>query len=180
MKARDLAAPYPTVRVDSSAAGAARILTEAGRPALVVVDEHDHPVSILPASQVLRLVIPSYIQDDPTLARVVDEDFADHMCDSLAGKTVAELLPKEGPKLDLVEPEDNAIEIAAIMAGNRSPLVAVVDGKRRQGADDRCDHACRACSRSCCPARITDPRLRSSVSLLQRAQPSVDPVALTQ
>lgn len=105
------------------------MLTELGRPALVVVDEHDHPVAILPASQVLRLVIPRYIQDDPALARVVDEAFADHMCDSLVGKTVAELLPDQGPKLVIAEPDDNAIEIAAQMAGNRSPLVAVVEGR---------------------------------------------------
>ncbi|MDZ5619202.1 CBS domain-containing protein [Nocardioides bizhenqiangii] len=129
MRARDLAAPYPTVHADAPAVDAARILTEAGRPALVVVDDHDHPTAILPASQVLRFVIPRYIQDDPALARVVDEEFADHMCDSLAGKTVAELLPREGPKLVVVEPDDNVIEIAALMAGNRSPLVAVVDGK---------------------------------------------------
>lgn len=129
MKARDLAASYPTVRADSPAADAARMLTERGRPALVVVDEHEHPVAILPASQVLRLVIPGYIQDDPTLARVVDEDFADHMCDALIGKTVAQLLPEQGPKLVVVEPDDNAIEIAALMAGSRSPLVAVVDGR---------------------------------------------------
>lgn len=129
MKARDLAASYPTVRADSPAADAARMLTERGRPALVVVDEYEHPVAILPASQVLRLVIPGYIQDDPTLARVVDEDFADHMCDALIGKTVAQLLPEQGPKLVVVEPDDNAIEIAALMAGSRSPLVAVVDGR---------------------------------------------------
>ena len=44
---------------------------------------------------------------------MVDEEFADHMCDSLAGKTVAELLPDDGPKLIVVEPDDNVIEIAA-------------------------------------------------------------------
>ena len=129
MKARDLAVPYPTVRSDAPAADAARLLTGLGRPALVVVDEHEHPIAILPASQVLRLVIPRYIQDDPALARVVDEAFADHMCDVLTGKTVAELLPDNGPSLLVIEPDDNAIEIAAIMAGSRSPLVAVVDGK---------------------------------------------------
>ena len=122
------------MHAEAPAAEAARILTEAGRPALVVVDDHDHPTAILPASQVLRFVIPRYIQDDPALARVVDEEFADHMCDSLAGKTVAELLPKDGPKLVVAEPDDNMIEIAALMAGSRSPLVAVVDGRGREAA----------------------------------------------
>jgi CBS-domain-containing membrane protein len=132
------------------------MLTEIGRPALVVVNDHDHPVAILPASQVLRLVIPRYIQDDPTLARVVDEAFADHMCDALAGKTVAELLPDQGPKLVLVEPDDNAIEIAALMAGNRSPLVAVVDGT---GAKAPMLGAITVASllSALLPERITDP-----------------------
>jgi CBS-domain-containing membrane protein len=129
VNARDLAAPYPTVRSDSLAADAARLLTEHGRPALVVVDEHDHPTAILPGSQVLRLIIPRYIQDDPALARVVDEAFADHICDSLRGKTVAEVQPIDAPKLIVAEPDDNVLEIAAQMAGSRSPLIAVVDGK---------------------------------------------------
>lgn len=156
MKARDLAAPYPTVRADAPATDAARILTELGRPALVVVDDHDHPLSILPASQVLRLVIPRYIQDDPALARVVDEAFADHMCDSLAGKTVAELLPENGPELVVIEPDDNAVEIAAIMAANRSPLVAVVDGR---GATAPMIGAITVASllSALLPERITDP-----------------------
>lgn len=132
MKARDLAAPYPTVRASQPAADAARTLTEAGRPALVVVDDHEHPIAILPASQVLRLVIPRYVQEDPGLARVVDEAFADRMCESLQGRTVAELLPDKGPELVVVEPDDNVLEIAAQMAANRSPLVAVVDGRGRE------------------------------------------------
>ena len=34
----------------------------------------------------------------------------------------------------VLEPDDNVIEIAALMAGNRSPLVAVVDGKGKQAS----------------------------------------------
>lgn len=128
MKARDLARPYPTVRADSPGTHAARILTQDGRPALVVVDEHDHPVAILPASQVLRFVIPRYVQDDPTLARVLDEEFADHVTDALGQKAVSDLLPDAGPALVVADPDDNVVEIAAAMASNRSPLVAVVEG----------------------------------------------------
>lgn len=156
MKARDLATPYPTVRQDSPGAEAARLLTEAGRPALVVVDENDHPVAILPASQVLRMVIPRYVQDDPTLARVVDEDFADHLCDVLSGKTVAQLLPDQGPPLVIAEPDDNVMEVAAMMAGNRSPLVAVVDG-RGKAAPMIGAITVATLLAELLPARITDP-----------------------
>ena len=124
-------APYPTVRLDSGAIDAARLLDEHNRPGLVVVDEHDHPVAVLPGSQVLRLLIPGYVQDDPNLAGVLDEQFVDHMCDTLIGKTVAELLPKDRTGLPVVSPEDTVLEIAALMAVKRSPLVAVVDGSGR-------------------------------------------------
>jgi len=114
------------VRLDADAAEAARLLTEHGRPGLVVVDEHDHPVAILPGPQVLRFLIPDYIQDDPALARVVDEGFIDEICAALDDRTVRSLLPTGKAALPLVEPDDNLLEVAAAMAAAQSPLVAVV------------------------------------------------------
>lgn len=131
MQAHELAAPYPTVRMDTLALDAARLLTEHNRPGLIVVDELDHPIAILPGSQVLRLVIPGYVQDDPTLARVLDEAYADRICDVLADKTVRDLLPRDRVPLPVVAPDDTVLEIAAIMAANRSPLVAVVEERSK-------------------------------------------------
>lgn len=132
MKAREIAEAYPTVRLESGAVEAARLLTEHNRPALVVVDAHDHPVAILPGSQVLRLVIPGYLQDDVNLAAVVDEQFIDQMCDALIGKTVAELLPRDRAALPVVGPDDTVLEVAVLMVTERSPLVAVVDGSGKK------------------------------------------------
>ena len=134
MKARDLAVPYPTVRMDTDALTAARLLTEHNRPGLIVVDDDDHPIAVLPGSQVLRALIPSYIQDDPTLARVLDEEYADAICDKLAEHTVRELVPKDRPALPVANDDDTVLEIAAMMAANRSPLVAVLDGKGKQAS----------------------------------------------
>ena len=126
MHAGDLAAPYPTVRVDADGLTAARLLTEHNRPGLIVVDENDHPVAVLPGSQVLRMMIPSYVQDDPTLARVLDEESADKLYEVLADKTVRDLIPKDRVPLPVVAADDTVLEIAAIMAANRCPLVAVI------------------------------------------------------
>lgn len=115
--------------MSTDALTAARLLTEHNRPGLIVVDEHDHPVAVLPGSQVLRVLIPTYVQDDPTLARVLDEEFADSICDKLADHTVAELVPKDRPALPVANDDDTVLELAAMMAANRSPLVAVLDGK---------------------------------------------------
>ena len=128
MNARELAEPYPTVGLHSGAVDAARLLTEEVRPGLIVVDEDFHPVAVLPGAQVLRLLIPGYIRDDRNLAGVVDQEFVDHMCDALEEKTVAELLPRDRSPLPIVGPEESELEVAALMAAQRSPLVAVVDG----------------------------------------------------
>ena len=131
MQAHQLASPYPTVRMDTPAAEAVRVLTEHSRPGLIVVDDDEHPLAILPGSQVLRMLIPRYVQDDPTLARVLDEDFADKMYEALADKTVRDLMPRDKVPLPVVAPDDTMLEIAAIMAANRSPLVAVVEERSR-------------------------------------------------
>jgi CBS domain-containing protein len=129
VQARELAGPYPTVQVEADGLTAARLLTEHNRPGLIVVDENDHPVAVLPASQVLRMMIPSYVQDDPTLARVLDEKSADELHKVLAEHTVRDLIPKDRVALPVVAADDTVLEIAAIMAANRCPLVAVVEGE---------------------------------------------------
>lgn len=134
VKARALARPYPTVVDTSGAVDAARLLTEQDRPGLIVVDGQDRPVAVLPGSQVLRLLIPGYIRDDRTLAGVVDDDFVDHMCDALEGRSVAEVLPKDRSRLPVVGPDESVLEVAALMAAERSPIVAVVEGPGTKGA----------------------------------------------
>ncbi len=134
MQARDLAVPYPTVTMQTDALTAARLLTEHNRPGLIVVDDQDHPIAVLPGSQVLRVMMPTYVQDDPALARVLDETFADSMCATLSERTVKELVPKDRPVLPVANDDDTVLEIAAMMAANRSPLVAVLDGKGKDAA----------------------------------------------
>jgi CBS domain-containing protein len=131
MHAENLALPYPTVRESTPAMEAARLLAGQNLPGLVVVDEADRPTTVLPGTQVLRMAVPAYCQDDPALARVVDEAAADVFLRGLGGRTVAECLPRERRELPVVDPDATVLEIAALMARTRSPLVAVA------GADGR-------------------------------------------
>lgn len=127
MRARDLAGPFPTVALDTPAIDAARLLAGQDLPGLIVVDEQGQPLTILPGTQVLRLAVPRYCQDDPALARVVDEGAADVFLRELGDRTVAESLPRERRELPVVDPDATLLEIATLMARSRSPLVAVVD-----------------------------------------------------
>ncbi|WP_412542908.1 CBS domain-containing protein [Longispora sp. K20-0274] len=127
MRARDLAVPFPTVLPTTLALDAARLLAAQNLPGLIVVDDRGRPRSILPGTQVLRLAVPSYIQDDPALARVIDEKDADAFCEELGVRTVAECMPAQPRELPVVAGDATVLEIAALMARSRSPLVAVVD-----------------------------------------------------
>jgi CBS domain-containing protein len=135
VRAKELCAPYPTVGLDTSALAAARLLAGHNLPGLIVVDERGRPSTILPGTQVLRMAIPSYCQDDPALARAIDEAAADVFLAAVADRTVAELLPREHRDLPVVSPGATVLEVAAVMASTRSPLVAVAgEGQPLLGA----------------------------------------------
>lgn len=126
MRAENIAEEFPAVTLDSSALDAVRLLATRRLPGLVVTDTSGKPVTILPASQVVRLLVPQYVQEDPSLAGVLSESMADRVADKLGGKNVEAVLPKPPPAMATVKADDTIVEVAAIMAGNRSPLVVVM------------------------------------------------------
>jgi CBS domain-containing protein len=132
--ARDLIVDFPAVAMDTPAVEAARLLAEHDLPGLIVVDEADRPLCVLPGTQVLRLAVPRYCQDDPALARVIDEDHADLFIRALGSRTVRECLTEQPRELPITDPDATLLEVAALMARTRSPLVAVVEGGRLIGA----------------------------------------------
>lgn len=126
MHASDLVEEYPLVGLDTDALEAAQIMAKRRLPGLVVTDDAGRPYAILPGSQVVKFVVPRYIQSDPSLAGVIDEPAADRIAAHLAGKTVRDMLPEDPPELPTVAADDTMLELAAVMARMRSPLVAVM------------------------------------------------------
>jgi CBS domain-containing protein len=118
-------APFPAVTPDTPAIDAARLLAGQDLPGLIIVDDFGRPLTILPGTQVLRMALPAYCIEDPTLARVVDEASADVFAHGLDGRTVRDSLPDEHRELPVVHGDATVLEIAALMARTRSPLVAV-------------------------------------------------------
>lgn len=133
MRAEQIAEEFPVVCADSDAIEAVRLIAEHRLPGLVITDPDGRPVQILPASQVVRLLVPAYVQDDPALAGVVSELTADRICDKLAGKSVAQVVPKPPRQMAAVNGDHTILEVAAVMAREHSPLVAVVTEGRLVG-----------------------------------------------
>jgi CBS domain-containing protein len=118
------------VDIDSPALEAARMLAEHHLPGIVVLTTDGQLYAVLPASEVVRFIVPIYVQDDPSLAGVLAESMADRAVERLRGKTVRELLQQHQLTLPAANADDTIIEVAAIMGRLRSPLIAVMkEGK---------------------------------------------------
>lgn len=133
MLARDLVEEFPTVSVDTDALEAVKLLGRNRLVGLLVTTPDGMPKAVLPGSQVLRFVIPNYVQDDPSLARVLSEKAADRLVTELSGRTVGDMLPEKHTELPVLKGEDTTLEIAALMARLRCPLVAIVEEGRMLG-----------------------------------------------
>jgi CBS domain-containing protein len=133
MRAEDIAEDFPVVTVDSDALDAARMLARHRLPGIVVTDACGKPYAVLPASQVVRFIVPRYVQDDPSLAGVLNESMADRAAEKLGGKTVGDVLPEHLLNVPPANADDTIIEVAAEMARLRSPLIAVTKDGRLHG-----------------------------------------------
>jgi CBS domain-containing protein len=126
MQARDIAVQVPTVTVDDPVARAVQVMAVGRLPGLIVVDDRGRPRLVLPGTQVLRLAVPDEYQEDPALVRTIDEHHADRFWSELGDRTVGDVaLPKTRPIT--VSADATLLEVAAVMARQHSPLVAVVD-----------------------------------------------------
>lgn len=134
MLAKDLLIPYPSIGMDDDALDAVRLIAERRLPGIVVCEPDGRPSRILPGTQVLRFVIPPYVQDDAALARVINERESDRLLGELAGRKVRDLLPAHADvDLAVAAPDDTVLELAAVMARTHTPLVAIVEHDRLLG-----------------------------------------------
>ena len=133
MHAEDIAEDFPVVSIDSGALDAARLLAEHRLPGIVVTDSAGKPCAVLPASQVVRFIVPRYAQDDRSLAGVLNDSAADRAAQKLGGKTVRDVLPEHLMDVPAANADDTIIEVAALMVRLRSPLVAVLKNGKLHG-----------------------------------------------
>ena len=133
MHAEDICEEFPVVTIDSDALDAAQMMAEHRLPGIVVTDSSGKPYAVLPASQVVRFIVPTYVQDDPSLAGVINESWADKAAEKLGGKKVRDVLPEHLADIPSAKADDTIIEVAALMSQLKSPLVAVLKDGRLHG-----------------------------------------------
>jgi predicted transcriptional regulator len=133
VRARDLADPAAVVGAHEDAADVVRRLVAGGWDGLVVTDA-GRTLATVSLAQVLRLLLPDYLEEDESLAAVYSETVADALGDALDGQVVADVLPQ--PRRDpVVVPADaTLLQVAAAMARHACSVVAVVEHRRVLGA----------------------------------------------
>lgn len=135
MRVHNIVEEVPTVIVEDSVTTAVLLMARSRLPGLVVVDGRGRPYAVLPGTQVLRLTVPRAHQEDPALARTIDEPHADLFWQELGERTVAECLPRPPGRMATIPLDATLLEAAALMARLHSPLLAVVhaDGRLAGG-----------------------------------------------
>jgi CBS domain-containing protein len=133
VRAEDLEEKFPIVPIDSDAVEAARLIAEHSLPGLVVTDTSGKPYGVLPAFEILRFILPRYVQDDLALAGVLGDSTDDQATRNLAGKTVGDLLPDHLRNIPSADARDSVIKVAAEMVRLRSPLIAVTKNGKLHG-----------------------------------------------
>ena len=133
MKARNLASPQPVVRADAPARDAASVLARHDVRAVLVVDERDEFLGVLSDSELLRGLLPAYVDQARMLARVLEEGAAEVLYRRLEGRSVADLMLDDGDVEPLVSGDDTLIEVASVMVRARAPAVGVMDDGRLIG-----------------------------------------------
>jgi CBS domain-containing protein len=127
MRARDLAAPYPSVAPDTPAEEAARLLAEEPVEGVFVQDDQGELQGLVADTTLLAFLLPRYLAEDRALVGVLGEDVADALWQRLRGRTVRDLLPASTAGLPEVDGNDTLVKVAATLVRSGASLVAVRD-----------------------------------------------------
>ena len=130
MHAADVTETLPTVRPSDEVLSAVRMVTRHHLSGLVVADEQGEVVGCMSSIDLLQLTLPRYLQEEPGLARVFDEEHADRIAAALVGIRVSEVLGEASARVPIVRPRATLIELAELMVERRSPIAVVA---RAQG-----------------------------------------------
>jgi hypothetical protein len=111
---------------------AARVIVDGGLHGVIVAGRDGAPRYAIPAGDVLRLFVPEYIVEDPTLARVYDPEGAREVLAKMAPRTLDELLHDDEPavrEIAVIPADATPMEIAAELIRARTTVAWVRDSR---------------------------------------------------
>lgn len=125
MRASDVVQTLPAARLVDAVLPAMRTVARRDLPGLVVVDEQDRVVACVSLSDLLGMVLPRYMRDEPCLARTFGEAHADRIAEALAGAAVRDVVGDVTERIPVVRADATLVELAETMSRQRCALVMV-------------------------------------------------------
>jgi CBS domain-containing protein len=131
MHAADVVETLPTARLDDAVLPAVRMVSQRNLPGLVVADDGGQVVACVSSADLLRLVLPRYMRDDPFLARVCDEAHADRIAGVLVGTPIRDVITEVAGRVPVARADATIVELAELMARECCTLVLVENDEGR-------------------------------------------------
>ncbi len=129
MRARDLVRPYPTLPAGAPASRAIQLAKATSIRSFLVVDPSGAPIGVLSNTDILRAVIPTYLEDSPSIAGVIPGDQEDLLWRHGRRKRVGQLAVPDAA----VAPDATLVKVMSVMVSARTPLMSVVAEGRLLG-----------------------------------------------
>jgi CBS domain-containing protein len=104
--------------------------------AAMVVDEVGNLLGLVGIHDILRSIVPRYLDLDANLAKVMHESYFDEVFAEQGDVTAADLM-SQSADVDTVSPDDAVIKAAALFVEHRRKVIPVVEGSRLVGVITR-------------------------------------------
>jgi CBS-domain-containing membrane protein len=125
MHAVDVIETLPTARPEDAVLSALRLVCQHGLPGLVVADEHGDVVGCMSSVDLVQLALPRYLRDQPIIARVFNEEHADHIAAALVDTRLRDVLGEMADRVPVVRPDATVVELAELMARRSCPIALI-------------------------------------------------------
>jgi CBS domain-containing protein len=125
MHAAGVVETLPAAGPDDDVLSAIRMVCQHGLPGLVIADGQGEVIGCLSSIDLVRLALPRYLQDDPGLARVFDEQHADRVAAELVGIRIRDVAGRAMRHIPTARPRASLVEVGELMVQQNCPLVPV-------------------------------------------------------
>jgi len=129
MRAHDLVRPHPTLSAPAPASGAVHLARATSVRSFLVIDPSGVLVGVVSNTDILRAMLPPYVEERPSIARVLAHDEADLLWEHCRRKRIEELVTPGA----VVSPDATIVEVISVMIRTRAPLVGVAAEGRLLG-----------------------------------------------
>jgi len=119
--------PATTVHVDDSVLHAMKLLVHDHAPAVVVLEGGGGPLAVITGAQLLASTLPEAVPEDTPIAAAVSGALEGETRTRASVILLEDILPGRPAPLAVVDPDADAMQMAALMVRTGSVLVLVVE-----------------------------------------------------